>query len=449
MKKRYLAITLIPLMITLLADRAWSNELEAGKWSHMATIEVESPSDSRLAECVLTPEVYEVARPGLADLRVATKEGEETAYLLRTSRGKSHRLPLRVSLYNRSFIPDDQSSVTVDFGKNVLKNQVKVTTPGTDFRRRVRIEASDDAKSWQTVVDGAFLFRIRAPSGKGKDYDKSLVRFPDNDQRYLRITVYNGPDDAGVVDIQNVQAWKRFHTLPETMEVPVASFSSKEKGSKTRIVLDLGTGSMPLHALSLAFSDKNFFRRAKVSGRNSEFRKIRRRVEDSPALERKIKVPWKRIARGTLYRFSEGEGEEASLRLKLSGAPSYRYLLVEIENRNDAPLHLTGATAFRLVQRIVFPKDNKDTYALYVGNPKASAPKYDIGHYVGKLSRKGLDRAELGELIPNPLHKEHKKAIPWSERHKWIIWLVLLMMAAILGLLVYRVATSAGKAAKS
>lgn len=427
-----------------LAGIASAGEFKIDQWPYTAPIKIENLGDKRLVEFALTPEVYDMARPNLKDLRVGKDDAKEIGYVRKRGSEATQEVPIQVTLYNRSYVPGKRSSITVDFGSRVIKNRISVKTPGTNFRRKVSVEASDDGESWGMVRDGAYLFRVRESDGNAGEFDKHFVAIPDNNQRYLRITVLGGADDPDVVPIEDVKAFRQIRTIPETVPVPILSSKAEAKKRTTDIHLDLGFRNLPLYNVELGFSDADFFRKVTVEGRNAEKRTVRTPVEDSPALERTVNVPWQRVTTGKIYRFSGGGAVEESLRVSLKGA-RYRYLRIQVRNDDNPPLHFTGASVRRLVGYLTFPAEKGSRYALYLGNHKAAKPRYDVGHYLDRM--RGVYKAVLGKLEPNPAYTKAEKPIPWSERHKEIIWLALLAMLAALGLLVYRIAASARRAA--
>ena len=111
---------------------------------------------------------------------------------------------------------------------------------------------------------------------------------------------------------------------------------------------------------------------------------------------------------------------------------------MRIENADDPPLSFEGASATRLVHYLAFPPDGAAGYALYFGNPSARRPSYDVVHYIGRLRQEGVTGAELGAAEPNPAYGPRDRPAPWSEQHKWLIWIALLGALAALGFLVYR-----------
>ncbi len=435
MRKAVVILLFVSAVLIAFDCQADKEKPKKSDWQYMAPISINDSVNERLAEFIVTPAVHEVARLNLTDLRIFTENDSEVAYVVRKGEGATEIIPLEVKLYNRSFIPRESSSVTADFGKKTLKNRIKIDTSGTDFRRKVRIEGSDDGESWVMIRDGAFLFRVSAAGGARDGFDKSLVEFPNNDQRYLRITVFPGKDDPEVIEIQAVGASREVVSSPEAAEVPVTSFGVEEKDRFSEIVLDLGSTNLMLQEIDLGFADSDFLRRITIDGRNKEKRVIKHKIRDSKGPERTVPEPWSRIGAGTIYRFSGGQGKEESLKLPLK--VNYRYIRIQINNFDDSPLRFTGARVTRLVYSVSFPFKKEEKYSLYAGNPNASAPVYDLAHYIKPMREQGIVRAELGELVPTTIPKE--KQLPWSEKHQIIIWVALLVMVAGLGGIVYRV----------
>ncbi|MFC1671543.1 DUF3999 family protein [Planctomycetota bacterium] len=419
--------------------------MKVGEWSHRAPIDIEKMPPGGVVETAVTPEVFDAARSDLADLRVGSAAGDEGAYVLRRAQGTSHRTPLDVKLYNRTYVAGKQSSVTIDFGSAVMKNRIDVETPGTNFRRRVVVEGSDDGAKWQTVRDGAFLFRVQAGAGGG-EYDKRSVTLSDNNQRYLRVTVFNGGDDPDRVEVKDVKARRLVRVLPETVPVVVAGSEVKQDEKKrcTYVTLDLGYRNLPLHDLTLRFADGNFFRRVSVEGRNRTERIVKTRVEDGPAREKTVPEPWNRIRGGVLYRYATGGGADEELTLGITGT-AYRYLRIEIQNGDDPPLQFQSASANRLVHYLVFPPQADGAHFLYLGNPDARSPRYDLSHYVDRLRGEGVTPASLGAMTANPHYRAEGPTIPWSEQFQWVIWLALLAVFGVLALLLHRQIRDGGK----
>jgi hypothetical protein len=431
------------MVAAALACVAAGEETDLSACPRRASIEFEAAPDRGLVEFSLTPEVFNAGHTDLADLRVVDAAGRQVSYVVRTPVGRTERVPLEVRLYNRTYLPGKQSSVTADFTRKALKNQIEVTTPGTDFRREALVEGSDDGESWRTVREHAFLFRV-AGDGASSGYDKSIVALPDNDQRYLRVTVFTGTDDPERIDIQDVKAWRLVSEPPETVAAPIASMdvTQKTKDRVTEIVVDLGYRNMPLRELALRVSDRDFFRRVSVAGRERTERTVQVPMEDGSTRPKVVEEPWSEVSGGVIFRYSSGGNKDESLSLDLAGA-RHRYLRVRIENADDPPLGLEGASATRLQCYLAFEPRWKAPYTLYFGNADARRPHYDIEHYVDRLRSEGVTVAALGQAMANPTFGEGGKRAPWSERYGWAIWIALLGGVGVLALLVYRQAKAA------
>ena len=413
-------------------------------WTHVAPVELTDRPAKGLVEAEVTPGVFAVARPDLADLRVMTKAGEGVPYVVRVDRGEAGRsvsyAPVR--LFNPVFVPGKESTVTVDFGARAQRTRIDVDTPGTNFRRRVSVEASQDGTAWEVLKKTDWLFRISYEKGS---YNKAEVLLPDNDFQYLRITVFNAPDDPEQVEIHGVTARQVSVTPPQTAEVPVKSVTARQdtKNQTTEIEADLGFENLPVSEVALAFDDANFLRRAEVLGRNCRTRMIEEPVENSQPRKREVEEPWTTLAGGSVYRMPAGDGQEATTGLTLRVDGQCRYVLVRIYNADDAPLKFAGLKVRRLREYMGFRAELPGPYQVYFGNAAAARPQYDLANYADRLRSEGVTVAALGAVAPNPLFAAPTKVVPWSERHAAILWAGLAVVLAVLTALVLRQARQA------
>ncbi|MGB2822909.1 MAG: DUF3999 family protein [Phycisphaerae bacterium] len=413
-------------------------------WRHVAAVQLESRPAKGVVELSLPAEVFAGSRADLADLRLAAGTGGIVPYVLRVDRGTAGQSvsyePKR--MFNPVYLPGKQGSVTLDFGGSAKRTEIDVDTPGTNFRRRVMVEASGDGEAWQVLRETAWLFRIAYEKGS---YSKNRVTLPDNDFRYLRVTVFNASDDPERVEVRAVRARYAKSVPPLTVEVPVLStvVTQRPKIKATEIEADLGHENLPLHAAALSFEDANFLRRVEVLGRNRLTRTVLESVEGAPPRKREAAVPWRVLTGGTIHRFSSPAGKTESSDLRPSVGGKCRYLLIRIYNGDNAPLKLTGVKVTRFQHHLAFQPKAEGTYKLYFGNEEAGKPQYDLAHFVGRLRDEGVTAVSLGPASPNPLFAVKAKAVPWSERYKAPLWGVLIAVLLVLGVLVVRQARRA------
>jgi len=439
MRMRKCSVAFVSSLLLLVAAGA-ASRFNTEQWSHQARIS--RPRHNRantpvLIETALTPEVLNIARPDLADLRVLDLKEKELPYALRSAHSRLITSPLKVKLYNQTYIKGRQSSVVADFGRSVLKNRIEVATPGANFRRKTLVEGSDEGTNWRVVQENEFLFNIR-PDSAGGGFAKSHVSLPDNNQRYLRITVFNAPDDTDRVPITDVRAWRYVVQRPDVVAVTIRNVNVEEKAEEKRtdITLDLGYAKMKLHELTLRFSNTDFLRYVTLYGRDREKLIVRTRSEEGPPREKEQEAPWEELTRSALYRFSTGGGSE-SITLSLEGK-GRRYVQARIYNGDDVPLEFEEAEITRLQQYLAYPPSGPGDCTLYFGNKAAAAPEYDIVHYIDRLRKAGLGTAYIGSAVPNPSFTAKEAPFTWGERYSILIWLVLLIALAVLSLVVYR-----------
>lgn len=440
------SVRVFVLAMTCVLCCAWSaaaDEPELSRWRHLCDVPLKTAPGEGVAEFSLPGEVFAKARADLGDLRLVGAPGESVPYVLRVDRGRAERSVSSrpVKMYNLTFLPGKQSSVTLDFGKAEHKTRIDVDTSGVNFRRRVTVEASEDERKWQVLRKTGWLFRIGPGGGK---FEMNRVKLPDNNFRYLRVTVFNAPDDGEKVEIREVRSWRVQVTAAPPQAVAVESVSTsvvqKPKDKTTEIAVDLGFEKPPLYEVDMSFDDVNFLRRVEILGRDREKRTVLERFEDAPPRKREVDVPWSSVAGGTVYRFVGGDDKpQASTRFRFSaGQARYRYLLVRIHNGDNAPLKFTGLKIRRFQHYLAFQPTSDGPYTLYLGNDAAAKPQYDLAHFIGRLRAEGVTKIDIGPVRPNPAFAEKEKVVPWSERHKGLLWVVLIAVLLVLGVLVVR-----------
>ncbi len=435
------------------AASAGEDDENLARWPSIAAVRLagETPPAKGLVEFALTPEAISTARPGLGDLRLTDPAGKIVPHITRVDRGSSTAALViePVRMYNPVFTPGQSSSVTVDFGAAKARTEIDVFTPGRNFRRRVMVEASSDGQAWQVLRKSDWLFNVVHENGQ---YAKTRVALPDNDFRYLRVTVFHGPDDPNDLPIEMVQSRYDKNTPPDLAEVRIdpasVTVTENPKLKATEVEVDLGYENLPLHKAVISAGDEQFLRRVEVLGRDHKTITVEQVVENAPPRKRQVEEPWRSLGGGVIHRFDgltasrpdSAGGQEPSANLSLPLSEGCRYLKFRIYNGDDAPLKL-GSPAlkvYRLRQYVAFQAKRPGPYKLYLGNDRAAAPQYDMAHFAGRLRAEGVTNATLDFVAPNPSYALPAKTIPWSERHKSLIWIAMLLLGLVLVLLVRR-----------
>lgn len=430
------SMTALSLLVCSAAAPAIA-DFKPDEWRAFAPIQIDAIPGKGLVEFPLPPEILDASRSDQADLRVADAADRETAYVLRMRMPETRTVAIPVTLYNRTYLPKQEASVTVDFGKSILKNSITVATPGRNFRRRLVIEASEDGQGWKKLREDAFLFRVPGANNEGPAYDRSTVAVPDTSHRYMRLTLLNAPDDPDRIEIENVSAARMVTEPGETTAVPARVAVTNEKNT-TWIELDLSFKNLAVSQVTLDLGAANFFRVTTIQGRNAATRVVSVTGEDGAAARRTVEEPWQTISSDAIYRYSAGGSVDESLALGLRRT-GFRYLRIGIVNGDDPPLaDFRGVEVRRCVRSLAFQAKAEGSYSLYAGNAAARAPSYDIVHFAERLRGEGVAAAKLGAMIANPRYGKAGAMQPWSERHKILMWLALLTAAAVLCLIIAR-----------
>lgn len=398
-------------------------------WTWTAPIKIQSDQEG-FVRLAVTPEMFDQSQASLNDLRVVDDTGVLVPHIVHWARvTAAERTEWRsVQLLNPTFEPSGYARVTLDFGEPVRKNRVKINQSGENFRRRLLIDGSADNLTFETVLEEGYLFDISLPGAE--KYSVDTVAFQVNDFRYLRLTVYTMADDPRRIQITSAAA-ALIETLPgiEPQPVPTVSgtlsFDSEKKESIYAV--DVGYRNLPVVRAIVSASDAYFHRGFELRGRNSPTVRVQLKTETGwDMVERE--APWNPIARGVIYRIQEEDRMHEHVVLEGFNAP-YRYFQLRISEGDNPPLAIEDVKMFRNSADVVFKAQPGHTYALVGGNPEAQAPSYDLAQTIKDLGERSLPAAVVGAVTP----LSHAPRLePWTERHRVVIWLALLLAVGVM-----------------
>ena len=166
---------------------------------------------------------------------------------------------------------------------------------------------------------------------------------------------------------------------------------------------------------------------------------VEARIDPAPGQEG-APLGWTWLCDAVLYRVeSEGEVRE-STRVEVAGR--HRVIRLRIRNRDDAPLPITGATVMGAVERIAFEAAAGRRYRLAYGDPRKSAPSYDLARTAGDPALFAA-RAREAALGPPVRTAAESAALPWTDRNPALLWAGLVAVVLALGALTRQALRSA------
>jgi hypothetical protein len=378
--------------------RPGAEEKEAGPWT----------------DFILTPAVFTRAQADLGDLRLYRADGKVIPYALRVRRGKDEERELPARKFNQARNPDGSAEVSLDLGEGAGEhNEVVVVTGGTNFRRPVRLEGSEDGKMWSVLEEGAYLVHFEV---KNQTVDVREISYQPSRYRYLRVRV--SPDRSLKEDKPEIRSVSVHRTvqLPGEEVTREASLEPRQPvpgdgGPGSAWLIDLG-GRVPVERLELEVTEKEFVRPY--------------RLERADPGE-----PREYLSAGE---FSRRAGEkEKPLRIQLPNEVLARRLRLVVTDHRNPPLTLTAARYTAPVRQVVLatPEESAWPIRLYFGNPEAQAPHYDFEKTLPAQLEPAPTRAELAEgAQANPDYVPPPK--PLTERYPWLVYVVLSLASVVL-----------------
>ncbi len=395
--------------------RAAPESLAAWEW-YAEVSRPPSKRPPRWADFLLTPAIFDKARPDQADLRLYDASGRTVPYALRVRRARDEQQRVPAREFNRATNPDRSVELRLDLGERPPEhNGVEVQTRGENFRRRLEEEGSDDGKTWSKLLDRADLVHFRV---KGQTVDVHDASYPPSRFRYLRLRVF--PDRGLADDVPVVMSAAALHVvqLPgEDVTLP-ANLGARQPepadgGPGSVWAIDFGGYAVPVERLTFDVTDQEFVRPYRLE-----------LVDGEGNRQHLASGQWQRTL-----------GEGRPLEIKFNEVTARRLRLVVTDFRNQ-PLDLRSATYSAPARQVVYePKgDVAWPLRLYFGNARAAAPHYDFAETLPATINPAPERGSLEAPARNPEYQPAQK--PWTERWPWLVYLVLgVAVAVLLGIL--------------
>lgn len=397
--RRALLLAVVLVTAARAQDAAEREDLQ--RWKTFVPLSV--PADEgKLAAAIVPPAVFGGAHPRLEDLRLVDARGRPIPYALRTLEARQVRREVEdAKPFDRVTLPDGSERLALDLGERAPEhNEVAVTIGSPCYGRPVLIEASEDRKTWNKLLDDAEAVHLRVA---GQTIDRRRFSYPPSRLRYVRVTLR--PDRIKVPDAPMLRSAVVSFSVeqPGKLSSGRARLQSREPvrargDAGSAWVLDLGDDNVPVSRLTLTVAEEQFQRPFILE------------VHEPGSMPRPL--------------------TEGMLRRKPGDPPlaihfrevQTRWLKLTIIDSRNPPLSLHGVEYAAAARQLVFrvPAGGGELRA-YVGNPEAMAPNYDFAAALpGTLG--DLPAGDFGarqaspDYVPPPV-----RVPPWTERHAWLL----------------------------
>lgn len=357
----------------------------------------------------LPDDLYKKANAGFEDLRIFGINGKDTIevpYLLKQRADKVTTNDITFKQINQSTNPNGYYYTFQSPGINLI-NQIKLAFKQDNFDWKVTLEGSNDNKQWFAILSD---YRILSIKNNDTDYQFTKLNFPDSKYQYFRVAV-KSPIQPELLEA-NIS---KTDTIKGTYkEVRYKSFDIKNDASKKETVVDITLATpVPLSYLKLnAQSDFDFYRPIKIEYATDSFK-----------TDKGIQYNYANLYEGTISSL-----EETAFNFENTIASR---LKITIQNNDNKPLRLSGLQLKGNIYEIIARFDQqKNEYALYYGNEKATSPIYEIEKFENKIPV-DLTSVNIGAEQQNPAYSI-KTEEPLFENKAWL-WVLMVVIIVLLG----------------
>ena len=239
-------------------------------------------------------------------------------------------------------------------------------------------EASE-ASPESALAEGVVLFR--EPTGA----ERLRVEFPPTTARSLRVRIRD--NRSGMVPFTGARIRVAGDQADDAQPVAVKILGRSEIEGATLLELELPAANLPLTAVGIESGALLFRRQLRLLAPTFTNGEIRE----------------KGIAAGTVFRIEvPGAPVQTRTEAPISATNPTRRLTLRIENGDNPPIPISAVTLKRRAVRLRFLAGQSGDHWLYVGNPAASKPNYDVAMLQTALRGARAVPLEPGAGAANP-----------------------------------------------
>jgi uncharacterized protein DUF3999 len=358
-------------------------------------------------------EIWNRARPDLADLRIYDGESQ-VQYALSEQRGGTSSQEASAKILNLGSVGGRTEFDLDMFDKN--------TGQSGEYDR---IRLSLDAKNFVVTASVAGSNELRAnsatqlPPATLYDFTREelgsnpVLKLPPSGFRYLHVKL-----TAGILPTQVKGA--SIYNLQETKAVwsSVGSCRSPSQIARTTVISCNAPLYVPVDRIRFQVDPKQVnFRRAVALdasdhgyGGGGEITRVRMNRGGTAVVSEELDVPIVRRRSGQLK--------------------------ITVDNGDNPPLAISGVQLLSVERRVYFDPQGKSLFWLYYGDSKLDSPVYDYARFF--KADPAAAQAELGPGSHNRAYRGRPDDRPWSERHKAVMWLAMILAVIVLAGLAVR-----------
>ena len=361
---------------------------------------------------VVDEEIWIRAHPDLADLRIYDGESQ-VQYALSEQRGRTSSQEAAAKILNLGSVGGrtefDLDMFDGNTGQIGEYDRIRLNLDAKDFVVTASVAGSNElGAKMATQLPPATLYDFtREELGSNP-----VLKLPPSSFRYLHVKLSAGISPAQVkgASIYNLQETKAVWT-------GVGSCRAPSQIARTTVISCNAPLHVPVDRVRFHVDPKQVnFRRAIVISDASdhyygthEITRVRMNRAGTTVVSEEMDVPIE----------DRGSGQ----------------LMITVDNGDNPPLAISGQL-LSVERRLYFETQGKSLLRLYYGDDKLQSPVYDYARFF--KADPAAVKAEVGPGSHNPAYRGRPDDRPWSERHKAILWLAMLLAVVVLAGLAIR-----------
>ena len=292
-------------------------------------------------------------------------------------------------------------------------NEIELIFREENFDWEAKIEGSNDANNWFTVSEKERLVSLKK---NNIDFRATTLNFPTLDYKFIRVLLKSVSD----VTLMNALIYDSKVIKGKTVVFDkIKQKVKQDKANKTTHVTIQLSENVPISKIEIPInSDVDYYRRVFL-----------KTLKDSVVLENRTRYNYRDIG---YFEISSYKKNELNFNHVIANN-----LVIEIENMDNLPLSIGDiiVSGNPVILKARFPKDKLD-YVLAVGNKNERTPNYDIAGFTNNIPS-DLKLLSTNNFVPIS-KKIIEKAPPILPFPKYVLWIILISVIAILGFFTFK-----------
>lgn len=376
--------------------------------------------------CVeLDPSLYAHAAKNLSDVRVYQDGQIEVPYVVRASPPAASNLPV-LAPYNVGL--REQKTVFDAEMPSGSYSELSLDIREKDFLATVSVFGSQSPTDNKGTKLGDFPIFDFSKQSLGRS---TVLRLGGTNFRYLHFEL-NGnlkPEQVSGVRVEKT---------PELEQKYLIVSESKQGSQKDRdTVFDF---TVPAHVpieqimFQVGSEVKNFHRQVSlhVEG-SSDAQKTAQEAVFYPVDSNQEILRFNREQNGVQL-----HEEQLTVPAPLAVFEGTTKWKVTIRNGDDRPLPVLSVKLLMVSRKLCYEGQPNGSYALFYGDTALQHPDYDYAKFFVLSDKASV--AALGPEQKNPLYVPRPDSRPFTERHRVLLWIALLVVVSVLGLVSFQIA---------